>query len=257
MNEKESQKEGTLSPPPNVESLSPELEFEIVVPETDSKLSEPAPLDDDPEDHEETPPLADSLEVETTKKEADLFTEQLEALISGQESLLKEFQSKLKYDAQKQQTIDNLYNELKTYKDDLGKSLLKPVIMDIIMLTDSLAKLVGDLQKKPAEELSVEKLLRYLLDTTGDLEEILYRQGIETFSSSAEKFNPSKQKVVRVIPTEDESLDKHIEDRIKKGYEWDGQKVRPEFVNVYKYTTKSTSNQPNKNKQAQNEQSIK
>lgn len=162
---------------------------------------------------------------------SNLFNVALERL----DQLKEEFQVKLKYDAHKEKIIDSLHRELQEYKSDLHKKLLQPVILDVIHIIDDLNKLVNNYRAKDKSELEPAKLLDLLESFSSDLEDLLYKQGVEAFNRHDPSFNPSCQRILKTLETEDKSKEKTVAQRIRKGYEWDGKVLRPETVSVYVY----------------------
>jgi molecular chaperone GrpE len=171
---------------------------------------------------------------DTAKNILELPSEAIDAIKNGITNLEKDFQTKLRYDQHKEKIIDNLHEELQGYKNDLYKKLQQPILLDIIHVMDDIKKLLGAHEEKDPAELDPEKLLKQMRDIPFDLEHLLYRQGVEPFSSKGgEKFDPAKQKVLKPITTGDKSEDKTIAKTIKNGYEWEGKIIRPEHVAVY------------------------
>jgi molecular chaperone GrpE (heat shock protein) len=107
--------------------------------------------------------------------------------------------------------------------------------MDIIFTIDDIAKLVNNYKSKEQAELNPLKLLKQMEMTGADLEDILIRQGVESYSYSQPKFEPRRQKVVKTEVTHDRSKDKTVSRQVQKGYEWEGNVLRQERVNVYVY----------------------
>ncbi|MCK4761653.1 MAG: nucleotide exchange factor GrpE [Candidatus Aminicenantes bacterium] len=163
------------------------------------------------------------------------ITSNLYALNETMEHLQAEFKSKLKYDQYKEKIIDDLHKEVQGYKNDLIKNLLKPLIMDIIHTIDDTTKLVNNHRSKDTTELDPLKLIKQMEDISSDLDEILFRQGLESFNCEQEEFDPGKQKIIKTETTGDQSKDKTISKRVHKGYMWDEKMLRREMVNVYVY----------------------
>lgn len=149
--------------------------------------------------------------------------------------LNSDFQSKLKYDLHKEKVIDNLHNELQIHKDGLGMKLLKPVIMDIISIIDDTNKMLRNYDDPTTMEKDFEKLLKWVRTIPYDLEDLLYKYGVEVLESTEEKYDPSIQKVLKVELTDDEKLDKNILKKIKNGYRWENKLIRHEMVSVLKF----------------------
>lgn len=155
-------------------------------------------------------------------------------LSSQVESLSAEFQSKLKYDSHKEKIIDNLHSELQVHKNGLMGKLLRPVFMDIIEVIDDTKRLIKDLNRKTEEDSST-KVMKYFSQIPEDLEDLLYKHGVDVVQSTEETFNPSSQKVVKTLPTANQNLDKKVAERLKNGYSWEGKLIRHEVVNVWQY----------------------
>jgi len=146
-------------------------------------------------------------------------------------TLKKEFQSKIKYDEQKEKTITKLHDELQVYKRDLYKKMLLPIINDLIHFTNRSEKDLDFLKDAPADKL-LERL-HYFLD---DVRDVLDRQGVEAFKLESDEFDPKKQKILKTIETDDPSLDKKIANHRLFGYEWEDKIVKHEGVDIYVYT---------------------
>lgn len=160
----------------------------------------------------------------------------LEELEKQMKALNHAFEVKLKYDQQKEKTIDRLHNELTRYKNDLISTLLKPVLMDVIQHIDKERKWLAGLKKKHEKgELSIEKLLRDLEGMPAEWEEIIERQGVQSYQVEGEGLEGKKQKVISTEITEQPGLHKTIAKRVASGYEWAGKTLRKEEVIVYKY----------------------
>ena len=166
---------------------------------------------------------------------ATLLLEKMEILQLNMGNLEKDFQGKLKYDQHKEKIIDNLHRELQDYKNDIHKRLLQPMILDMIHLIDDIRKLSGHYRKKEVSEVGPGRLLKDLESIPSDLEDILYRQGVEPFICSGDIFNPAKQRVMKTIETSDQMEDKLIHERLRPGYEWEEKVIRPEMVVVKTY----------------------
>ncbi len=145
-------------------------------------------------------------------------------------SLKKEFQSKIKYDEQKEKTITKLHDELQIYKRDLYKKLLLPMINDVIQFTNRAEKDFEFLKDATAE-----KLFERMYDFLDDLRDVLYRQGVEAYKLDGDDFDPKKQKIIKTIETDKKELDKKVAEHKTFGYEWEGKIIKHEGVNLFVY----------------------
>jgi len=165
----------------------------------------------------------------------DLYLENQIKIIEEMNSLKKEFQSKIKYDEQKEKTITKLHDELQIYKRDLYKKMLLPLINDLIHFTIRSEKDMEFLKDVPAD-----KLQERMYDFLDDLRDILERQGVEPFKLDDDDFNPKKQKILKTIDTDKKELDKKVANHKFHGYEWDEKIIKHEMVELYTYIPNET-----------------
>ena len=166
----------------------------------------------------------------------DPMTLKLEEIHEQLNKLQRDFQSKFKYDEHKAKIIDELHQELQSYKNDVIRQFTKPLIMDIIQFSDNIRKLTNFYIDKDISEISPEKLLALLTEIPSDIEDILFRQGIMTFICEDNDFTPARQRVLTRVKTSDESKNKTVAESLHPGYEWNGQIIRPEMVAAYVFT---------------------
>ncbi len=159
----------------------------------------------------------------------------LEDMQAQLQKLAADFQSKLKYDEHKNRLIDDLHQELQTHKDDIVKRFLRSMMMDLIQFIDSIRKLTDFYATQEPDRIDSNKLLRLLNNIPSDLEDICGRQGVMPFFCDGGAFDPSRQRVLKQVETDDPSLDKRVAESLRPGYEWDDQMIRPEMVAVYTY----------------------
>jgi molecular chaperone GrpE len=161
----------------------------------------------------------------------------LQELKSLLNNLHTSFDEKIKYDTTRQAVVDRLHAELEEYKSDLVLKVLRPVALDLINLHDDIGKLVGAHQETASE--SGGKLLELFASVQSDLENILYRNGFESFVAEQPEFDSKRQRAVRTFPTTDPSLDRMVANRLRKGFAYGDRIIRPEMVAVYTYKAAS------------------
>lgn len=149
--------------------------------------------------------------------------------------LRKEFQGKLKFDSHKNKIIDKLHQDLQEYKSDFVKKSIKTIIMDLIQFIDNIRKLGDHYSARDPSENDSGKLLELLKNIPSDLEDLFYRQGVHPFTSESDDFDPTRQRVLKTLITQDPKKDKTVAESLRPGYEWDGQVIRPEMVAAYIY----------------------
>ncbi len=164
-----------------------------------------------------------------------VFEEGFDRMTRKLDALHDEFSKKLKIDAYKDKLIDNLHRELQAYKNDLIKKHVQSMVMDIIKVIDDIRKLSDHYLSMPPEDLEPEKLLELLHRVPDDLEDLFYYQGVKPFACKGAEFDPTRQRVLKRVETDDPALDKTVAESLRPGYEWDEKVIRPEFVAVYLY----------------------
>lgn len=155
----------------------------------------------------------------------------LHALYAEMQDLRQDFDTKIKYDASKGQLIDSLHHELQVYREGFHFKILRPLFMDLIAMYDDLCRLIED-PRLQEEQGFFFRNLQSFLET---IEEILLRNGVETFQLDGTIFTASRQRTLKVVRTPDPVLDKHVANRVRKGFLYEDKLLRPELVNTYAY----------------------
>jgi len=161
-------------------------------------------------------------------------------IVSAKLDLLQqEFNEKLKYDQHKDNIIDNLHGELQEYKNETFRKHFQTMILDVIKIIDDIRKLSRYYRSQDSLNSDPVKLLKLIESIPADLEDSFYWQGVKPYVSDSDRFDPTRQKVLKKVETADKNKDKMIAERLFPGYEWDGRVIRPEMVNVFLYVTDS------------------
>jgi molecular chaperone GrpE len=160
------------------------------------------------------------------------------ALLEEMQSLRQDFETKVKYDESKERLIDTLHKELQSYREDLHFKILRPVLIDLISMYDDFAKDIDALCKK-AHDGSADQDIRNLQSFQEMVEEILRRNGVESFEVEEDLFLGSKQRILKTTETTDPALDKRIARRVRRGFAYENRVLRTEVVEVYKYAAPS------------------
>lgn len=201
-------------------------------------VSTAAPVEPTPPPGEESLPVA-AVEPEpgavepSSSQTATEVAARLGALQARLDALAESFEDKIKYDSSREAIIDRLHAELQEYKNDLALKILKPLVLDLIQFHDDLGKTVAARRERLDEPGAAAQLLEVLASYQTDVESMLYRNGIETFTTDQSDFDPKRQRVVKSVPTPDASQNKKVAERIRKGFQYEGRVLRPEMVNVF------------------------
>ena len=153
-------------------------------------------------------------------------------------NLSEQFESKLKYDKHKDQIIDKLHAENQAYRNDLFRKIVSPFVNEIISFIDDYSSLFKRHSESELSEIDTAKLLKQFGNISENLEELLDKNGIESFRVEGNAIDFSKQKVIKTVPTDDPEKDKTVYERIKKGFIMEGKIIRQEHISCYKFENK-------------------
>lgn len=211
-----------MEEPKEIESQS---RVEITTTGTSEEISEPS-IESKVEKHseqkyeEQLNPLIEMVSVQVK------LSEQIKALL----------EERLSYDVAKEKTIDKISEELKTYKDNFFFQLQKPIFVELIMLYDSLERIINSHsleQDLPKEQ--VATLSNNISNIREELLEILYRRDVVPFEDHPDFLDYKLHKTVKTIPTSEESENNKVEKIVKAGFRWNDKVLRPEEVIIKKY----------------------
>jgi molecular chaperone GrpE (heat shock protein) len=127
--------------------------------------------------------------------------------------------------------FDQLYEELRQYKDDFVFQAEKPLLLDLLLFYDSLVWFRRGLDKGDMSPEVVADSFQYLID---EFVELLYRRDVLP-TEPTEEFQRESQKAVQVVYTEDVSLDWRIQRVVKRGFTRGERVLRPEEVILHRY----------------------
>ena len=124
-----------------------------------------------------------------------------------------------------------MHAELQKYKDDMYSQLVRPILLDMIEVRDSILRMSNVYAEKPEEEQSIP--LRVFRDYSYDIQDILEKNNISIyFSEEGDEFNPIKQRALKKVKTPVEELHGKIAESMSSGYEYLGKPISPEKVSV-------------------------
>lgn len=171
---------------------------------------------------------------ETQDKKDELIS-RLDAVRQSLADLQQKFDDKIAEDVYKNGLFDNMHRELVLYQNGALDKVVDTVALDIIQLVDTTkghARVYED--KEPTEE-NYGKLLRIVKGIAEDLEDILYRQNIESYNVPGDEVDVRRQKIIQTVPTDDKSNDNLVALRVADGYEKGDKVLRPERIKIFKY----------------------
>jgi len=175
---------------------------------------------------------------EAPVEQAELLAK-LDAVQQALATLQQTFDDKIAEDTHKNGLFDNMHRELIRYQNGALDKIVDTIALDIIQLVDTTKGHVRVYEKKEPTEENYKKLLRIVKGIAEDLEDILYRQNIESYRVPGHEVDTRRQKIIQTMPTDDKSKDNLIAVRAADGYEKGDKVLRPERIKIFKYEASS------------------
>lgn len=155
--------------------------------------------------------------------------------ISEQLSTLTDtFNAKLMHSAHEEKIVDQMHKELQKYKEDMYAQLLRPILLDVIEVRDSIMRVGAVYRAKPEGEQNIPN--KTFSDYAYDLQDILEKNNVEIYrSQTGDDFVPIKQRTVKKVATGDQTLHGKITESMSCGYSYNGRTISAEKVSIYYY----------------------
>ncbi|MEZ4323156.1 MAG: nucleotide exchange factor GrpE [Myxococcota bacterium] len=138
---------------------------------------------------------------------------------------------KLNDDRVREKAFDQLYEELRQYKEEFLFQAEKPLLLDLLLFYDSLNWFQESLVKQEMSPDVIADSFQFLID---EFLEVLYRRDVLPFEPS-NTFDRKIHKAVKVEPTADKELDYKISKVLKRGFERADKVIRPEEVVIHRH----------------------
>lgn len=170
------------------------------------------------------------------KKEENLsvISDGLQELSNKVEQMNQLFMQKIAHTTHEEKIVDQMHAELQKYKQDMYAQLVRPILLDIIEMRDSILRMSANFASKPEGEQSIP--LKTFSDYAYDVQDILEKNNITIYDSKeGDEFSPIKQKAIKKVITPVEELHGKIAESLSSGYEYLGKPISPEKVVVYVY----------------------
>jgi len=145
--------------------------------------------------------------------------------------LRKMLNDRLANDKVREKAFDQLYDELRQYKEDFLFQAEKPLLLDLLLFYDSLNWFQESLIKQEMSPDVIADSFQYLID---EFLEVLYRRDVVPVEESA-VFDRTVHKAVKVADTDDEKSDQRIAQVLKRGFVRADKQLRPEEVVITRY----------------------
>jgi molecular chaperone GrpE (heat shock protein) len=134
-------------------------------------------------------------------------------------------------DDMQQRAFDQLYEELRQYKDDFIFQAEKPLLLDLLLFYDSLTWFQQSMIDKEMSPDVIADSFQYLID---EFLELLYRRDVTPLEAQR-SFERSTQKAIKVLPTDDPEKDWRVEHVTKRGFTRGGRLLRPDEVVLHRF----------------------
>ena len=165
--------------------------------------------------------------------------QRLEAIADEVAELKQTLAARLESDTVQQKAFDQLYEELRQYKEDFIYQNEKALLLDLLLFYDSMNWFQTNLIKKEMSPEVVADSFQYLID---ELLETLYRRDVLPMDA-ASIFDRKTQKVIKTVPAESEADDYQVHDVLKRGFTRGARVLRAEEVVVKRFQTASKEEQ--------------
>jgi molecular chaperone GrpE (heat shock protein) len=143
----------------------------------------------------------------------------------------KQVGDRLANDSVREKAFDQLYEELKQYKEDFVFQAEKPLLLDLLLFYDSLNWFQESLIKQEMSPDVIADSFQYLID---EFLEVLYRRDVMPIDEE-QVFNRQVHKAVKVVDSDDEGDDYRIAQVLKRGFGRNGKQLRPEEVVILRH----------------------
>lgn len=179
--------------------------------------------------------------IETEEVAEDIISEKIDKVLESQQQLSQQiellnsmFSVRIMHTEHEEKIIDQMHKELQKYKEDMYAQLVRPILLDVIEVRDSIMRMADVYLSKPEGEQNIPN--KTFSDYAFDLQDILERNSVEIYrSKSGEDFTPIKQSVIRKVVTYDEALHGKVAESLSCGYSYNGRTISAEKITVYYY----------------------
>jgi molecular chaperone GrpE (heat shock protein) len=134
-------------------------------------------------------------------------------------------------DRVREKAFDQLYEELRQYKEDFVFQAEKPLLLDLLLFYDSLNWFQESLIKHEMSPDVIADSFQYLID---EFLEILYRRDVLPVEESS-TFDRTCHRAVKVVESDEPSDDYRIAQVLKRGFSRADKPLRAEEVVIFRH----------------------
>lgn len=214
------------------------------VEETEEFVSE----DENTDNSDESTDKAFECESEGKLDYAPILSEKMDEMIESNMALCEQlnqlsdlFNKRILHTDHEEKIIDNMHSELQKYKDDMYSQLIRPILLDIIEVRDSIMRVSAAFLDKSEGEQDIPN--KTFSGYAFDLQDILEKNNVEIYrSNNGDTFVPVKQRVIKKVATDNQELHGKVAESLSCGYIYHGRTISAEKISVYYYDESLNNN---------------
>lgn len=190
-------------------------------------------------------------EITEEKTEKNELLDGINEISSRITSLEKLFETKIMRGQHEEKIVDQMHRDLQKYKEDMYSQLVRPILLDMIEIRDSILRVAAAHLSKPDAEqgIPVKTFAMY----ASDVQELLEKNSIEIYKSEeGTDFIPIRQRAIKKTATDDKSLHGKVAESLSDGYSYNGKIISAEKVVVYYYEQPQEQAVENQEEERQN-----
>lgn len=157
--------------------------------------------------------------------------EDLSRLVSAVDTLRDRVDDRLANDPVREAAFEKLYAELKDYKDGFVEQQERPLLLDLLLLFDSMTWFHQSLIKEEMTAETIADSFQFLLE---ELLEVLYRRDVVPMEAR-DDFDATIHRAVQLQKAATPSDDNRVAQVLKRGFLRRDKALRAEEVVVYKW----------------------
>lgn len=136
--------------------------------------------------------------------------------------------------------IERLYEEVRGFRQRQEARRFEPLLRSLVHLRDDLG-VIAEGARHPESPTNRDDLVRYLENFRDQVEEILAREGAQSFRPEAgTPFDPKRHQVINTVPTDEPQQHGTVIVVRQPGFCYDERVLRPALVNAAKWTAPTT-----------------
>lgn len=214
------------------------------VEETEEFVSE----DENTDNSDESTDKAFECESEGKLDYAPILSEKMDEMIESNMALSEQlnqlsdlFNKRILHTDHEEKIIDNMHSELQKYKDDMYSQLIRPILLDIIEVRDSIMRVSAAFLDKSEGEQDIPN--KTFSGYAFDLQDILEKNNVEIYrSNNGDTFVPVKQRVIKKVATDNQEFHGKVAESLSCGYIYHGRTISAEKISVYYYDESLNNN---------------